>query len=71
MLRSVFRDIPYLVNQSIRDIPNKRGRPSTGGRQPGVMVRLRPEELAALDAFRGDETRPAAIRAILKEKLNV
>jgi hypothetical protein len=35
------------------------------------MVRLRPEELSALDAFRGEETRPAAIRAILKEKLNV
>lgn len=34
------------------------------------MVRLHPSELAALDAIRGEQTRPAAIRAILKEKLN-
>ncbi len=47
-----------------------RGRPATGvGTQ--IQIRLQPPELAALDAHRGDQTRPAAIRAILKEKLNV
>lgn len=48
----------------------KRGRPATGIGTP-VQVRLQPPELAALDAYRGDQTRPAAIRAILKEKLDV
>jgi hypothetical protein len=47
-----------------------RGRPATGiGKQ--VQVRLQPAELDALDAYRGEQTRPAAIRAILKEKLDV
>lgn len=34
------------------------------------MVRLQPDQLQALDVFRGDQSRPAAIRAILKEKLD-
>ncbi|MFN9438470.1 MAG: hypothetical protein ACK57S_02330 [Brevundimonas sp.] len=48
----------------------KPGPPPTGKGKP-VQVRLQPAELAALDAYRGDQTRPAAIRAILKEKLDV
>ncbi|MDP3378609.1 MAG: hypothetical protein Q8S53_09600 [Brevundimonas sp.] len=34
-----------------------------------IMVRLQPAELIALDAARGDLTRPAAIRAILQKVL--
>lgn len=59
------------MKTSIPDIPNKRGRPSTGGRQPGIMVRLRPEDLETLDAWRAQGpgktlSRPEAIRRLLK-----
>lgn len=52
-------------------IAKKRRGPLPTGQGAPVMVRLHPPELAALDAIRGDQTRPAVIRAILKEKLNV
>jgi hypothetical protein len=57
--------------KSIVDIPKKRrGRPSTGGRREGVLVRLEPEEFKALDAWivtagRG-MTRPQAIRRLVE-----
>jgi hypothetical protein len=56
--------------KSIRDIPKKkRGRPSTGGRREGILVRLEPDQLSALDAWadRQDEptSRPAAIRRLV------
>lgn len=51
-------------------LAKKLGRPATGQGHT-VGVRLHPPELAALDAMRGQQSRPAAIRAILKEKLNV
>lgn len=56
------------------DIPKKRGRPSTGGRKEGVLVRLPDEMLSALDAWRaeqpGEMSRPDAVRTILAEKLD-
>lgn len=52
-------------------ITKKRRGPAPTGQGTLVGVRLHPPELAALDAMRGEQSRPAAIRAILKEKLNV
>lgn len=52
-------------------ITKKRRGPAPTGQGTLIGVRLQPDQLAKLDAFRGEQTRPAAIRAILKEKLNV
>jgi hypothetical protein len=56
--------------KSIRDIPKKpRGRPSTGGRREGVMVRLEPAQFEALDGWikKNDvESRPEAIRRLVE-----
>jgi hypothetical protein len=57
-----------LMNEASSDIKSRK-RPGQSGTP--VLVRLQPAELDALDAYRGDQTRPAAIRAILKEKLDV
>jgi hypothetical protein len=63
--------------KSIRDTPKKRGRgrPSTGGRREGVMVRLEPEQFEALDAWieRQEEapSRPEAIRRLVEIGLKV
>lgn len=55
--------------RSIQDIPKKRGRPPSGGRGEGIMLRLTPEQLGALDAWieRQDDplSRPEAIRRLL------
>lgn len=55
-------------------IPKKKGRPATGAGIP-VQVRLQKEELAALDAFiarqNGPQTRPAAIRSLMRAALMV
>ena len=56
--------------KSIKDIPKKkRGRPARGGRGEGVLVRLQPDRLAAIDAWIAEQdapmTRPEAIRAML------
>ena len=53
--------------KSIRDIPKKkRGRPARG---EGVLVRLQPDRLAAIDGWIAEQdapmTRPEAIRAML------
>jgi hypothetical protein len=57
------------MTQSIADIPKRRGRPSTGGRGEGVMVRLQPEGLGAVDAWRRAQddkpSRPEAIRRLV------
>lgn len=54
------------MSQSIKDIPKKRGRPSSGGRQAGVLVRMPADELALLDRFiaeqKPDMSRPEALR---------
>lgn len=58
---------------AISDTPKKRGRPSTGGRKPGVMVRLTDGEIAALDAWIAAQpdapTRPEAIRRLIESAL--
>lgn len=56
--------------KSIKDIPKKRrGRPSTGGRREGVMVRLEPAQFEALDGWikrnAHDLSRPEAIRRLV------
>lgn len=56
--------------KSIGDIPKKqRGRPSTGGRREGVMVRLEPAQFEALDGWikkHDVATRPEAIRRLVE-----
>lgn len=60
--------------QSIPDIPKSRGRPSTGGRKPGVLVRLPEDELFAVDSWcsRWEQrtgkkiTRPEALREMIR-----
>lgn len=67
------------MSGSIRDIPKKRGRPSTGGRGTGVLVRLSDEGVDLIDAYRaelksttGTEfSRPEAIRNIIGEHFKV
>lgn len=60
--------------QSIQDSPKKRGRPSTGGRNPGVLVRLEPELIEQIDRWRdnalGQPSRPEAIRRLAKKGLH-
>jgi hypothetical protein len=63
--------------RSIEDTPKKkrRGRPSTGGRREGVMVRLEPTQFEALDAWikrtSPNMSRPGAIRRLVELGLNV
>jgi hypothetical protein len=58
--------------KSIRDIPKKkRGRPSTGGRREGILVRLETDQFDALDAWIAKQkepalTRPEAIRRLVE-----
>ena len=64
------------MKKSIRDTPKKRrGRPSTGGRRDGVMVRLEPEQFGALDVWikktAPDLSRPEAIRRLVELGLSV
>jgi hypothetical protein len=59
------------MSRSIKDIPKKgRGRPPTGGRREGVMVRLGPDQFDALDAWIMKQaaplTRPEAIRRLVE-----
>jgi len=54
-----------------QDIPKKkRGRPPTGGRREGILVRLEPEQLSSLDSWadRQDRptSRPEAIRRLVE-----
>jgi hypothetical protein len=61
--------------KSINDIPKKKpGRPATG-KGEGVLVRLQPSQLAALDAWIAKQdrplTRPEAIRAMMETILHI
>jgi hypothetical protein len=66
---------PEFMAKSINDIPKKqRGRPSTGGRREGVMVRLEPAQFEALDGWikkHDVESRPEAIRRLVELGLKV
>jgi hypothetical protein len=60
---------------SINDIPKKkRGRPATG-KGEGVLVRLQPDQLNALDSWIAKQdaslTRPEAIRAMMETILHI
>lgn len=66
------------MTSSIPDTPKSRGRPSTGGRKPGVMVRIPEDELAALDRWIEEDSelvagrklsRPEALRRLAIEAL--
>ena len=62
---------PIFMRKSIRDIPKKRrGRPSTGGRRDGVLVRFEADQFEALDAWIAKEadlpSRPEAIRRLVE-----
>lgn len=59
---------------SISASTKKRGRPVTTGKGTPVMVRLQPDQLAALDAWIATQpepkpSRPEAVRRLLAEKL--
>ena len=60
---------------SIENPPKRRGRPTAGGRQQGVMVRMSTAQLAALDAWIAQQTvpfsRPEAIRAMVAAMLEL
>jgi hypothetical protein len=61
--------------RSINDIPKKkRGRPATG-KGEGVLVRLQPDQLKALDSWIAKQnrplTRPEAIRAMMETILHI
>jgi hypothetical protein len=67
--------MPRLMAKSINDIPKKKpGRPATG-KGEGVLVRLQPSQLAALDAWIAKQdrplTRPEAIRAMMETILHI
>lgn len=57
---------PEIMARSIPDIPKKRGRPSTGGRGVGILVRLSDEQVDELDTYREAQpdkpSRPEALR---------
>jgi hypothetical protein len=59
------------MTNAIADIGKKKGRPPVGS--VGVLVKLPPDDLAALDAWIDRQpappSRPEAIRLILREKL--
>lgn len=62
------------MTASIADIPKRRGRKPSGGRKEGILLRLDPDMLAALDALIAQQpdpkpSRPEAVRRILMEKL--
>jgi hypothetical protein len=63
--------------QLIRDIPKKkRGRPSTGGRSAGILVRFAGDQFDALDSWiarqkEGTLSRPEAIRRLVVLGLTV
>ena len=64
---------PIFVGKSIRRIPKKkrRGRPPTGGRREGLLVRLETAQFDGLDAWisRQEEpnlSRPEAIRRLVE-----
>lgn len=50
-------------------ISRKRRGPAPTGQGVPVLVRLQPDQLAKLDAARGDQSRPEAIRAILAKAI--
>ena len=60
------------MTKSIRDIPKKkRGRPSTGGRREGILVRLESDQFDALDNWIAKQkepnlSRPEAIRRLVE-----
>jgi hypothetical protein len=56
------------MQKSIKVASKKRGRPSTGGRDPGVHVRLPATMLAAIDAKSVEEgtSRSEAIRRLVE-----
>ena len=62
--------------KSIRDLPRKRrGRPSTGGRRQGILVRFESDQFDALDSWiakqKGPQTRPEAIRRLVELGLTI
>ncbi len=68
---------PVFMAESIKDTPKKRGpgRPPTGGRREGVMVRLEPAQFETLDDWikkhAPDLSRPEAIRRLVELGLKV
>lgn len=67
------------MDTSIPDIPKSRGRPSTGGRKEGLLVRIPASELQSLDQWIEQDSlmvagrklsRPEALRWLAVEALS-
>src|ERR1700732_4657848 len=71
--RLAFYGSTAIMKKSIKVASKKRGRPPTGGRDPGVHVRLPETMLAAIDAKSTEEGtgRSEAIRRLVELGLNV
>jgi Ribbon-helix-helix protein, copG family len=56
------------MKKSIKVAPKRRGRPPSGGRDPGVHIRLPKEMIAAIDAYSaaGQVNRSEAIRRLVE-----
>jgi len=58
-----------MASKPIRVTPKRRGRPSTGGRKDGILVRLEAGQFDALDVWIDKQpdqpTRPEAIRRLV------
>jgi hypothetical protein len=61
------------MDGSIGDIPNKRGRKPSGGRKDGILVRMPPDQLRAVDEWAGQQddnpSRPEAVRRLIEKGL--
>lgn len=61
------------MSASIADIPKKRGRKPSGGRQPGILVRMSEDDIARIDGWSQDQpdmpSRPEAIRRLIEKAL--
>ncbi len=57
-----------IMKKSIKVAPKRRGRPPTGGRDPGVHIRLPENMLASIDAKSVEDgtTRSEAIRQLVE-----
>ena len=60
--------IKAMAQQAKKASQNRRGRPATG-RGRTIGVRMLPGLLSALDSYRGDMSRPEAVRMLVKQGL--
>ncbi len=58
------------MSRKTAKLAGKRGQPrKTDARRHVLQVRIRPADLAALDAARGDQTRSSWVYALIQDRL--